>query len=157
MPFISKIEARAYARATEILERVETAVLNLFPELMRPLISMKISSAEGQSGDVISIVSSELEGKENCQTTFNFVLSKMKRESQRALRRSIDLRLDNDCVLFLRIDKQAAYLGEVELTDKSDVISVRFHFRDYPRCKRNDATQIIENQLQIAGEREDEN
>jgi RNA binding exosome subunit len=157
MPFISKIEARAYARATEILERVETAVLNLFPELMRPLISMKISSAEGQSGDVISIVSSELEEKENCQTTFNFVLSKMKRESQRALRRSIDLRLDNDCVLFLRIDKQAAYLGEVELTDKSDVISVRFHFRDYPRCKRNDATQIIENQLQIAGEREDEN
>ena len=157
MPFISKIEARAYARATEILERVETAVLNLFPELMRPLISMKISSAEGQSGDVISIVSSELEGKENCQTTFDFVLSEMKRESQRALRRSIDLRLDNDCVLFLRIDKQAAYLGEVELTDKSDVISVRFHFRDYPRCKRNDATQIIENQLQIAGEREDEN
>lgn len=153
MPFISKIEARAYVRATEIIERVVTAVSNIFPVEARPIISITISSAEGQVGDSISIVSVLLEGRENCEAVFDFILKEMKIEGQKALKRSIELRLDDDCVFFLRIDKQVAYLEEVKITDKTDIISARFHFRDYPRCKRDDVIKMIESRLQIAGEK----
>lgn len=152
MPFISKIEARAYARATEIFERVSKAVLHIFPEDIRSNVSMTTSSAEGQAGDSIFIITGLLEGEERCEAVFNFILREMGIESKRALKRSIELRLDEGCVFFLRIDKQTAYLGEVKLTDRADVISVRFHFRDYPRCRRNDVLQMIESRLQPAEE-----
>lgn len=153
MPFISKIEARAYARATEIVERIETAVSNIFPKKIRPKISMQTTTAEGQSGNSILIVSGLIEGRENCDAILDFILGEMRLESQRALRRSIDLRLDDNCVFFLRIDKQAAYLGELKLTDNADVISIRFHFRNYPRSRREEVIQMIEDRLQVAGER----
>ena len=156
MPFISKIEARAYARATEILERVETAVSTIFPEELRSSISMTTTSVEGQSGDTISIVSGVLGTKELCERVFEFILGEIKTEGRRTLERSIDLRLDKNCVFFMRFDKQAAFLGDLKIDNEVDIISVRVFFRDYPRCKREDTVQMIERYLQDAGDRENE-
>ena len=156
MPFISKIEARAYARATEILERVETAVSTIFPEELRSSISMTTTSVEGQSGDTISIVRGVFETKELCERAFEFILREIKEEGRRALERSTDLRLDKNCVFFLRIDKQAALLGKLKMDNDVDIISVRVYFRDYPRCKREDTIQLIERYIEDAGERTNE-
>ncbi len=156
MPFISKIEARAYARATEFLEKVETAVTSIFPEEVRPSISMTTSSVEGQSGDTISIVKATLERKKQCEQVFNFILRGIKTAGRNALQQSTDLRLDENCVFFLRIDKQAAYQGNLKINNEVDVISVRVYFRDYPRCEREDAIQMIESYIRACGEKEHE-
>ena len=154
MPFISKIEARAYARATEIPERVEAAVTRIFPEELRPGVSIEKTSVEGQAGDTISVIRGSLENKEHCETTFDFILREIKTEDRRALERSTDIRIDENCVFFMRIDKQVAYLGNLTMNNEVDVVSIRIHFRDYPRCKREDAIQMIEHHIQNAGERE---
>ncbi len=156
MPFISKIEARAYARATEVLKRVETALIQIFPEKFRSSISIETTFVEGQAGDVISIVRGTLENKEQCKDVFDSILKDLKTEGRRALERSIDLRLDENCVFFLRIDKQAAFLGTLKMNNEVDVISIRIYFRDYPRCKRKDAIQMIKYHIQEVGERENE-
>lgn len=148
MPFICKIEARVYARATEITERVSTAVLNVFPEDVRKNVSISEEKAEGQSGDIISILSGELIDTEECEITFDFILKHMDKKDRRTLMRSLDLRFDEKCVFFLRIDKQGAFLGKIRMDNNTDTIQTRFYFRDTPRCKKKDAMLLIERHLQ---------
>jgi RNA binding exosome subunit len=148
MPFIRKIEARVYARATEITDRVATAVLNIFPEEVRKNVSISEEKAEGQSGDTISILSGELIDTEECEITFDFILNHMDKKDRRTVMRSLDLRINDNCVFFLRIDKQGAFLGKIRMTNNTDTIQVRFYFRDSPRCKKKDAMLFIERHLQ---------
>jgi RNA binding exosome subunit len=150
MPFIRKIEARAYSRATELSESVSTAICGIFPENVRQNITISEERAEGQSGDLISIVSGLLDNRDECETSFDFMLKHMEKKDLRAIKRSLDLRLNNNCVFFLRIDKQGAFLGKIRLADNADVIRTRIYFRDSPRCKKKDAILLIEKRLQDA-------
>lgn len=148
MPFIRKIEARVYARATEITERVATAVLNIFPEEVRKNVSISEEKAEGQSGDTISILSGELIDTEECENTFDFIFKHMDKKDRRIVMRSLDLRFNDNCVFFLRIDKQGAFLGKIRMANNTDIIQTRFYFRDSPRCRKKDAMLLIERRLQ---------
>jgi RNA binding exosome subunit len=116
MPFVSKIEARAYARATEVSERVVSAVLSIFPEHLRQSVLTESSKAEGQVGDTITIVSGTLDGEEDCEATLDYLFGQMDRQSKRIIERSLDIRLEDQCIFFLRIDKQAAFQGLVSKT-----------------------------------------
>jgi RNA binding exosome subunit len=147
MPFIHKIEARVYSRATEIIDRVTTAILNLFPEDVRKNVSITQEKVEGQSGDDICILSGLLKVQDACELTFDFILNNMEKKDRRTLKRSLDLRLSDNCVFFLRIDKQGAYLEKIRLANNADVIRARFYFRDSPRCKKEDAMLLIEQRL----------
>jgi RNA-binding protein len=150
MPFIRKIEARVYSRATEITDRVATAILNIFPEDVRKNVSITAEKAEGQSGDDISILSGSLKNKDECELTFDYILKQMEKKDRRAVKRSLDLRLNNNSVFFLRIDKQGAFLEKIRLANNADVIRARFYFRDSPRCKKKDAMLHIEQRLKDA-------
>jgi RNA binding exosome subunit len=151
MPFVSKIEARAFARATEVSERVTTSVQSIFPELLRQNLVISKSKAAGQSGDAILIITATLEGQKDCDSVLDYILKRMDSNSHRAIERSIDNRLDDDCIFFLRIDKQAAFLGNMKMADEADVISVRFHFKQHPRCKREEVMLFVEARLRAAG------
>ncbi len=150
MPFIRKIEARAYSRATEISERVSTAICGIFPEDVRQNVSFSEEMAEGQSGDSISIVTGLLDNRNECEISLDYMLKQMEKKDRRAIKRTLDLRLNNNCVFFLRIDKQGAFLGKIRLADNADVIRTRIYFRDSPRCKKKDAILLIEKRLQDA-------
>ncbi len=151
MPFVNKIEARAYARATEVLERVALSVQSIFPENVRQELVMSKSKAEGQAGDAILVISATLEGQENCEPVLDYIFEQMDNQGRRAIERSLDIRLDDECVFFLRIDKQAALLGNMKVAGESDLISARFHFKQYPRCKREEVILSIESRLRAAG------
>ncbi len=148
MPFIRKIEARAYVRATEIIERVSNAVLAIFPEEIRPNVLIAEEWVEGQAGDKISIITGVLEDPEDCGHTFKFVLKNMKKADLGEIKRSIDLRLDDRSVFFLRIDKQGAFLSKIRLANNADVIRLQIYFKDSPKCKPEDAIHFIEQSLQ---------
>jgi len=141
MPFINKIEARAYSRATEISDRVIISIRSIFPENIRQNVSVSEEQVEGQSGDLrsifpenirqnvsvseeqvegqsgdsISIVSGLLTSRDDCETTFDYILKKLEKSDRSAIRRSLDLRLNRNCVFFLRIDKQGAFLWPMML------------------------------------------
>jgi RNA binding exosome subunit len=151
MPFVNKIETRAYARATEVSDRVVSSILSIFPEHLRQIVLIETSRAEGQMGDTITIATGVLEGQDNCGPVLDYVFSQMDRQSLRTIERSLDIRLDEQCVFFLRIDKQAAFQGLVRMADGLDVISVRFYFRQYPRCNWDDVRLLIEDRLRTAG------
>lgn len=57
---------------------------------------------------------------------------------------TLDHRLDDSCSLFLRVDKQAAYSGSVELTDSEDVIAIRVKVNAYPARREVAAQKVVE-------------
>jgi RNA binding exosome subunit len=151
MPFVNKIETRAYARATEISERVTAAIQSVFPEYLRQKLLISQSKAEGQAGDAIIIITATLEGQEDCEPVLRYIFEQMDSHSRRSMERSLDIRLDDNCIFFLRIDKQAAFLGNMKIADELDVISARFRFKQYPRCKREEVILLIESYLRTTG------
>ena len=151
MSFVAKIEARAYSRATEVPERVVTAILNLYPEQVHDLVEFESSKVEGHSGDMIQIFVCELSHRTSCEATLNHLLERMESKDHRRLSNSLIQRIDENCIFFVRIDKQEAFLDRVVLAKGPDVISVQMHIRNYPRCRQEDAIALLEDRLRSAG------
>lgn len=151
MSFVVKIEARAYSRATEVSDRVVAAILNLYPENFRELVEFESTKVEGQSGDDILIIESELKDKVGCEATLDYIFGKLGERDHRRLGNSLPRRIDRSCLFFVRIDKQAAFLENIVLAKGPDVISVQIHIRQYPRCMQEDAKAMLEERLRAAG------
>lgn len=143
MVFIDTIEARAYSRATEVVARVQQAVLTLFPEDIRDRIRLQTTRTEGHYQNPITVLSAVLNGSSVCENTLSHLLKLLSSEEAKTILESLDQRLDETCTLFLRIDKQEAYLGRVKLATGPDVINIQYHIRNYPRCTPGDVRQFI--------------
>ena len=145
--FIDRIEARAYSRVTEIPERVESAILNIFPKDVRDRIRIERTVTEGHARNTITVISGFLNHKRSCEDTLTTLLSTLTQNERKELTRNLSQRLDDKCIFFLRIDKQAAYLERMKLATGLDVISIRIHIRQYPRCVRKNAEEFIRSRL----------
>jgi RNA binding exosome subunit len=148
---VVKIEARAYCRATEVPDKVALAINNLYPEEFRELVEFESTGVEGHSGDKIQVLRSELKDKVRCEITLDYIFGKLRETDRRYLHDTLLQRLDENCVFFVRIDKQAAFLDKVVLARGPDVISVQVHIRQYPRCKQDDAIAMLEDHLRVTG------
>ena len=151
MSFVAKVEARAYSRATEMSDRVVIAILNLYPEKYRELVKFESTKVEGQSGDEILIVGSKLKDREGCETTLDYILGKLDERNRRRLLNTLTRRINRNCLFFIRIDKQAAFLDEIVLEKGPDVIIVKIHIRQYPRCRQEDVMKMLEDRLRATG------
>ncbi len=148
MPIVDRIEARAYSYETEVTERVVSAVVNLFPSDIRPSLEVRTQKTDGHSHTTIIVVNALLTGNRKCTGAFDHMIHRLSHEDRRNLLRSLDLRLNDDCVLFLRFDKQQAYLNEIRLQNTPDVIRVQVHIRYYPRCDRKQAISDLQELLE---------
>lgn len=151
MTFVAKIEARAYSRATELPDRVEYAVLNIFPDELRKDVLVSTSKAESHSGYDIQIIIASMKNKSGCDFTLDHIFAGFDDRNRRRVRNSLLRRLNENCLFFLRIDKQAAFLGKLALADGPDVISIRIDIKQYPKCKQEDAVEMLETRLRAAG------
>ncbi|MFW9961945.1 MAG: RNA-binding domain-containing protein [Candidatus Sifarchaeia archaeon] len=151
MSFVAIIETRAFSRATEVPDRVVTAILNLYPEKYRHLLEFDSTKVEGHSGNEILIIESFLRDKAGCDAALSYIFGKLDERDRSRLLNSLERRLDEHCLFFIRIDKQAAFLNNLALAKGPDVISVQVHIRQYPRCKQEDAVRMLEDRLLKAG------
>ena len=145
---IDRIVARAYSRATELVERVRTAVLNLFPETIHQKVKISIQNIEGQGRIPITVVKAILENKKACETTTDYIFKQLPQKDRIILQDTVTQRLDEHCVFFVRIDKQSALLDKLQLATNPDVIAVKLRLRQYPRCNQSDAENLIRQRLQ---------
>ena len=151
MTFVAKIEARAYSRATELPERVKSAILNVFPEEFQEDVVMSSSRTESHSGYDILVIVASLTKKKGCDSTLDHIFTGFDDRDRRRVKNTLFRRLDESCSFFLRIDKQVAFLGKLTLADGPDVISVRIDIKQYPKCKLEDTAEMLETRLRVAG------
>lgn len=133
--------ARAFSHATEDLEKVKLAVSNTVgPE------GLEIRGAEGVHGNPISIV----EATALDQDAITYFFSRLSDGDLQTLMNTLEKRVDEGCNLFLKIDKQSAFMGRVQLGSGDDVVSVRLRVAAFPAtcdvAQRN-AKEAIEQEL----------
>ncbi|WP_224447037.1 RNA-binding protein [Haloprofundus salilacus] len=131
------IDVRSFCYATEDEKRVEEALRTFLPE------ECELERVEntGYHGDRIVILSARVENADDLR----HVLSRLSEldELDRLLS-ELDERVDDNCSFFVRLDKQAAFKGDVRL---GEGITLRAKVEAYP-AKREAAVENARNALE---------
>ena len=105
--------------------------------------AVEIIDAQGHHGNPIKIFSAQVSRKQDSKALALFIRQNMSDEDVELLRSEMPDRLDDEQVFHMRFDKQAAFLGRVNLTSSSDAIAVRIKIATYPK-NREKAGRIVE-------------
>ncbi|WP_049921010.1 RNA-binding protein [Halopiger djelfimassiliensis] len=119
------VDLRTFCYATEDEKRVEEALRTFLPEEFE----IDRAESEGHYGDRILVLSARVENADDVR----HVLSRLTAlESFDRLIAELDDRVTENTELFLRLDKQAAFEGDVRL---GDGITFRGKVEAYPATK----------------------
>jgi RNA binding exosome subunit len=118
------IDLRAFCYATEDEARVEGALRNFLPED----VDIERVANEGHHGDRIVVLSARVENADDVR----HVLDRIADIDLDEIRTELEERIDENCSLFLRLDKQAAYGGRVE---QGEGLELRAKVEAYPAKK----------------------
>ncbi|MFC7080171.1 RNA-binding protein [Halorussus caseinilyticus] len=119
------IDLRAFCYATEDDKRVEQALRTYLPDEFE----IERATSEGHHGDRILVLSARVENADEMRRVLSRVAELPDADG---LLDELDQRVDDNCSLFLRLDKQAAYRGEAEL---GEGITFRAKVEAYPAKK----------------------
>ncbi len=124
---VGYIDLRVFAHATEDPERVLAAVRNVLPSESVDSLVFKRSSLTGHHGNPIVLFEARVKERRSVQTVFAKLCSGLGLMDKQALADEITRHLDRGN-LYLRLDKQSAFLGELRL-GSVDLVHVRVHFK----------------------------
>ena len=124
---VREVEVSTFSHATEDEDKVENAIKNLLPEENRGLwITRK--TLKGYHGDPITIVTGKIRTKKGATGVLRRVVQEFSSLDQQRLLDELEERLDEGGNLYIRLDKQNAYLGKVRLLE-TDPVKMKFRFR----------------------------
>jgi len=126
---IGYIDIRVFAHATEELEKILNAVRIIIPEELVDTITFKKTSLTGHHGNPITLLEARVKEKNAAQAVFKKLASSLSPLDKELLRNEIRQHLDGGN-LYIRLDKQSAYLNEVKLCT-TDPIHFRIHFQKH--------------------------
>ena len=129
MPF-HYVDLRAFCYATEDDRRVEAALRTYLPED----VPIERAESEGHHGDRILVLSTRVERADDVR----HVLGRVRELPDiRTVVDELEERVDEECTFFLKLDKAAAYRGEVR---RGEGILLRAKVEAYP-AKRDTAIE----------------
>jgi len=130
---VALLEIETFAHATEDREKVLKAIFNLIPENIRDHLKDNILyvNLQGHHGNPITLYRLKVEGDQAQEIARN-IFSKMESFDSKLLISSLEDRSDKRS-LYLRLDKQCAYLGLFKLLQGDDVIKIRVCFLPHIR------------------------
>jgi hypothetical protein len=134
------VDLRAFSYATEDVKRVEQALRSLLPE------DVELDRVEnaGHHGDRIVVLSARVERADEMR----HVLGRLSElEDLDRVLDELDERVDDNCALFLRVDKQAAFRGDVRL---GPGVTVRTKVEAYPAKKEKAVANARETLSRLA-------
>jgi len=126
---IGYIDIRVFAHATEEVDRVLNAVRNvLSPELI-DVVVFKKTNLTGHHGNPIILFETRIKEENAARTVFEKLSLGLSTLDKGLLDSEIDQHLDKGN-LYVRLDKQSAYLNELKLSS-ADPIHFRIHFKKH--------------------------
>ncbi|SDF63171.1 hypothetical protein SAMN04488067_106144 [Halorubrum xinjiangense] len=138
------VDLRAFSYATEDVKRVEQALRSLLPE------DVELDRVEnaGHHGDRIVVLSARVERADEMR----HVLDRLAElEDLDRVLDELDERVDDNCALFLRLDKQAAFRHEVRL---GPGLTVRTKVEAYPAKKEKAVANARETLSRLADDKD---
>ena len=147
---IHYIHLRTIAQATEDPEKVRSALKLLLPPpgqlAKKDSITVHDTVTTGYHGNSIIVMEAELKQNKDCQYVVDLIKEHLGPAGISQLAAELPQRVDDDCTLYIRFNKQEAYLGKLMTTTKSDSILVRIKIKAYP-ARADKAIQIARSLL----------
>ena len=125
---IGYIDVRVFAHATEDEEKVLTSVRNTFPEGLSQNAIFQKNNLSGHHGNPILVFEAKFTDKQALPLVLDKIGKSVSSLDKETLERDIKLHLEKRN-LYLRFDKQAAYLGQLRFTS-NDPIHFKIHFKN---------------------------
>lgn len=138
---VERITASAVVYSTESEEKVLQAFKNLFP--FEPQV--EVMNVQGHYGNPMQLLKSEVTKKRDVKELWGFLMNKLG-EQKNALLNTIEEKLDENNVFHIRISKQQAYQGFIEITEGGDNIKLKAKIVSYP-AKREKVLKTLEELL----------
>ncbi len=141
---LSTVEISVFKHATESLDKVKEAVLNLFCPEDREQVEANIRYEwlEGVYGNPIVLIRVKVKPPLSDKLVRR-IAGKLPEEDKAYLAVTLNRRLDGD-TLYIRLDKEAAYLGAFNVRDRGDVIKLVIKLTRRGRNKREVANFLKE-------------
>jgi RNA binding exosome subunit len=118
---------RVFAHATEDADKVKTAVNNALPAELIDTVIFRKTNLVGHHGNPIVLLEARIKERKAAQATFTKLSLGLGILDKELLSREIEQHLEKGS-LYLRLDKQSAYLNELRL-GSTDPIHFRIHFK----------------------------
>ena len=125
---IGYVNIRVFAHATEDQERLLTAVRNTLPEELWESAVFKKTGLTGHHGNPITLVEVELADKEKLMAMLQKIGNSLTSLDRETLNAEMPLHLEKGN-LYLRFDKQQAFLGQLRFSS-NDPVHFKIHFRN---------------------------
>jgi len=127
-PPIGYLEIRVFAHATEDPEKVHTAVRKIVPDELAQILIFQKSSLTGHHGNSIILFTAKLTDKDFLSLALQKIGRGLNSLDREELCREFKLHLEKRN-LYLRFDKQSAFLGIFKFT-QNDPIRFKIHFKN---------------------------
>lgn len=128
---IHNISYRVFVYGTENEEKVREAIKTLFTNS-----SPQTDTTESYFKNIVLILHDKITKKREIKEFIN-ILKQMDEGSKKRLLNELDNKMDDKGNLFLRFDKQRAYLGDLKIIEHGDSIHVKIKIAAYPAKKEN--------------------
>jgi RNA-binding protein len=125
---IAYITIRVFSHATEDVEKVQTAVRNTLPEALSTDMVFKQTSVTGHHGNPIVLLEAELTDKKTLPAALEKIAASLNSLDKEQLCGEMKQHIEKRN-LYLRFDKQDAYLGKLKL-GTNDPIHFKIHFKN---------------------------
>ncbi len=124
---IAYVDIRVSVHATEDPDRVITAIHNMIPPELAEKVDFKKTNTKGHYNNPITLLETRIKEKDVAGAVFKKIATGLTSPDRELLKREIERHLDKRN-LFIRLDKQSAYLDEIRLCS-TDPIHVKIQFR----------------------------
>jgi len=124
---VADIEIRAFAHATEDLNKVLEAIQQILPKEHLDEITFKKRKLKGHYGNPIQLIETKIKKKEILSKILEKITKELNEIDKEILSRELDRHIDKGS-LYLRLDKQAALQNEIRMKS-ADPIHIRIRFR----------------------------
>lgn len=118
---VKNISIQVLCHATEDVKKVIKAVENVIGEEVARNTTMDIEVLEGHYGDPVSLIKIFLQDQESSEEALLKILSRLSRGEREEVWRDRSKRGKHGGKLYLRLDKQLAFKGQVRLSDKDPI------------------------------------
>ncbi len=125
---VREITITTHCHATEDIEKVKKAFLNAIPRELHGSTKIDVEVLQGYYGNPITKLRTSFENNE-ALLVLKHILSLLSRHDISYMLSSLELRYyKKSNKIYLRLDKQAAYLGRLALYEGDDAIVVEISF-----------------------------
>ena len=136
---IRGISFSTIAHATENPARVKDAILNMVPEPFRGACQINSVDAKGHYGNPIIVLTLEIQDKQRAKEIVDYIVRLLPVGDRIRIRDQINIYYDGRSTLFLRVDKQTAFLRAPRLSLSNDIIRIKISIIE----RKGDLTSVL--------------